>query len=194
MRNSIKDSFKTAAGFKSNSKNQFLPYERLNTKQMYAFTFNPEAQPVLDHPIGVKNWWENMTEFFDELKHCEVRMYCEVSTTGRWHLHGFIHITDKLRFTIYDIPKITSKGSSKIDIMDTSDDYITWLIYCNKQQNEIQDYLTEHLYCEVDPKSHKYKNSDGIIQITNKKSITSKDFQTHIYQKQITKLYNGTLV
>lgn len=167
MRNSVKDTFKAAAGFSTSAKNQFIPYERLNVREMYAFTFNPERQPVLAHPIGVKLWWEAQDELFNELKHCIVRLYCEISTTGRWHFHGFIYILDKLRFTIYDIPKIIEKGSSKIDTMNTSEDYIKWLIYCNKQQSEIQDLLTEQLYCELDPKNLRTRNPEGIIQITN---------------------------
>lgn len=167
MRNTLKDSFKAAAGMGKNAKNQFLEYERLQVDEMYAFTLNPVDQPVHSHPIGVKIWYENLCDFIKELKYCKVRLYIEVSKTGRFHGHGFLWVTDKLRFTIYDVPKIISKGSSKIDTMATPDDYVYWLIYCNKQQNEMNDYLTAHIYCDIDKRSLATRNPDGVICVSN---------------------------
>lgn len=148
-------------------KNSFLEYDEIENGGIYAFTWNPLQQPILTDPLGVSDWYHTQREFLTTLKGCSLRMFIEVSKKGRWHFHGFIKIIDRLRFSIYAAPKLCEYGASKMDILHTTDDYAKWLIYCNKQQNEMNDLLTEHLFCVLDKKALAQRNPDGVIAIAS---------------------------
>lgn len=151
---------------KSKPKNTFLQFEEMDDNGIYAFTFNPIDQPK-DGPLGVLEWFDQLKSFFFNMKYSKYRLYIEVSKTGRWHLHGFINIKNRLRFCIKDVPQLIIFGTTCIKIIKTTDDYANWLAYCNKQQNEMNDLLTSELYCMIDPKVISQRNPDGVITISN---------------------------
>lgn len=101
------------------------------------------------------------------LQYARVRLYTEVSKTGRWHFHGFINIKDRLRFTIKDLKKLLPFGTVCIKRFRTTDDYANWLAYCHKQQNDIGDYLTNSLFCILDPRLKKLVTIDDTYMINN---------------------------
>lgn len=147
-------------------KNSFPKYEQLENGSLYTFDWNPLQQPILTDRQGIHDWFYIQKQFLTELKGCKVKMYTEVEK-GRWHFHGFIKIEDRLLFHIYSIPKLVEYGACNIDIMNTVDDYMRRLIYCNKQQNEMNDFLTSQLYFTLDPKVLAKRNPDGVILISN---------------------------
>lgn len=152
--------------FRNNTskKQTILPYEELEDGCVYAFTYNPIDQPK-PGALGELEWFDEMRQFFYGLQYSKYRLYTEVSKTGRWHFHGLIKITDRLRFTIREIGQLMTFGNLCMKRFKTTDDHMNWLAYCNKQQNELQDYLTGAIYCTIDPKVLKNRNEDGIILI-----------------------------
>lgn len=158
---------KNSLGFKGKQKNQFLDYEALENGCIYEFTYNPMQQPILTDSLGIKDFFLIMKDFFLSLKGCRVRMFMEVSKTGRFHFHGFLKMTDRLAFSIHTAPRLIERGSSKLGIFSNMDSYVRWLIYCNKQQNDIQEYLKRELYSDFDPKALSKRDPDGVITISN---------------------------
>lgn len=145
-------------------KHVLLSYDELENGCMYAFTFNPSDQPK-PSCLGVHEWYGEMKGFFNGMQYSKYRLYTEVSKTGRFHFHGFIKIINRLKFCIKEVNQLTTFGTVCIKRLKTMEDYLEWLAYCNKQQNEINDYLTEEIYCTIDPKVLKNRNEDGIILI-----------------------------
>lgn len=151
-------------GFQKKKQN-FLPFEEMVDNGIYAFTYNPIDQPRLEDPLGISDWYSSMKYLFQKLKYARVYLYTEVSKTGRWHFHGFIIIKNRLKFQVFDIQNLMPYGTSCIKVIPTTDDYANWLAYCHKQQNEMNDLLTEQLYCTIDPKILKERNPDGVLAI-----------------------------
>lgn len=143
----LKQQFKESA---YSSKDTFLKCEDMVNGGVYAITFNPEHQPDLDAPRSVLDWWGEQKDHLS-LKAASVRLFCEVSKTGRFHFHGFIKILNRVCFCIYDTKKLSRWGSVCIKQIglpdqDPFDQYAEWYDYCLKCQPDMQDFLSKEMF------------------------------------------------
>ena len=140
--------------------------EDIDTSALYAFTFNPEIQPLNISGKGLnsslwqfdpsecltlslKDWYKTCHILFNSLNGCELtKMICEISKNGRYHFHGCIQITDIMEFYTYAIPLLNSKCHYAIcpihDYLDTKErkkTYATWDDYLAKQQKFIVPFF-----------------------------------------------------
>lgn len=148
----------------NNDHHELLSYEELQDGGIYAFTYNPIDQPK-EGPQGYMDWFYSQKQFFEKFQYCKFRLYVEVSKKGRWHFHGLIKIVNRLRFTIKDIKNLMPFGHICVRHIRSMDDFVNWLAYCHKQQLELQEYLTEELFCTLHPRYLKGRNEDGVIAI-----------------------------
>lgn len=151
---SLKDSFKSS--FVS-GKDQFLKVEEMSNGTTYAITYNPQSQPDLNELNGFVDWWGEQEELFARLKGCKIRLYCETSKTSRLHFHGFLLITNRVKFALYSVPVLQKRGSTVVKPFDSVEGYVEWLAYCLKIQNDMQDFIIS----EFSPKFNVIEKSDS---------------------------------
>lgn len=108
--------------------------EHMKTNIDYAFSFNPESQPVSYASDRLQKWWLEMAKLFGSLKGCTVNIQVEISKLGRLHFHGTIKISTLWKFYYYDVPKIMKDGAFEIDTIDKHDE---WMAYVNKNKDEM---------------------------------------------------------
>ncbi|UTM74943.1 replication-associated protein [Tick-associated circular DNA satellite] len=163
-KNSLKDSFKNSIF--NNAKDQFLKIEEMSNGSVYAITYNPQTQP--DHPSlnGFVDWWGEQQELFDRCTNCAVRLYCEISKTGRVHFHGLVKILNRVKFGMFDVPRLIKFGSTVIKQIEHYDE---WISYCLKIQNDMQDFIIREFNPMINDKYLK-ESSDYEKVITTFKS------------------------
>lgn len=125
-------------------KNIFLKPENIFVNERYAFNFNPSGQPKIGKLNSLKEWIGVYSKFLlHTLKGCKVELFVEISCTGRYHFHGYIKITDKIKFYTCDVHELQLNGTSIMKVIDNEE---VWGIYCNKQQSFIQPHLKDEIY------------------------------------------------
>jgi len=97
---------------------------------LMSFTYNPLITPYDKDILDMPTYVNELMETFKKLKYCKIKLYHEISSTGKFHLHGYIKIEDPMRFTIFDFPKLKTEGTLEIDIIN---DTTTWAKYVFKQ-------------------------------------------------------------
>lgn len=156
--------------FKSSSpKNQWPKPEYLRN-ETYSFSANPLSQPIPGQCNAFLEWYGEQRQFFKDLRFCKVSLYCEVSSQGKLHFHGFIRVKHHIKFYIHDVPRINERYSTEMDTIGNSldglfDAYAEWIAYCNKVQPLMQEYMTEEIYGPFNKENLLYKNEDGMILI-----------------------------
>lgn len=139
---SLKDKFKRSAGvpvFPKESK--LIKPEHAAHGSWYAFTYNPAEQPPEHYRKTLfYDWFQEQVNIFHGLKGCTFRLYPEFSQKGRLHFHGILMIDDFPKFFMHDMPYWHVHGN--IDI-DTMDDMPTWLLYCMKNKEHYENYVTD---------------------------------------------------
>jgi len=105
----------------------------------YAFSYNPEEQPIVQGFGKVtlttfSSWADTIYEMFDRCKYCKIRTTLEISRHGRLHMHGTIQIINLIKFFFFDIKILRFHGSYEID---TIKDPLKWEIYCTKQSDDM---------------------------------------------------------
>lgn len=165
--NPLKDSFKESA---FSSKDEFIKPEDIDMSALYAITYNPKDQPDLALSQGFIDWWLDQKKLLTNLRGCNVRLFLEISKTGRHHFHGFIKITNRVKFAVYDTPKLQKEGSTCIKPIafgpdeNKFDHFIEWFAYCLKLQNDMQDYIHD----QITPVFKKNNiNADSWLTINN---------------------------
>lgn len=116
--------------------------EDMKVNEGYAFTYNPEVQPLTPKfTLDLITWHNGMDNMYKSLKYCDITLYPELSQGSRWHYHGYIRLTDVMKFFIYDLPILRENGSYEIDILT---DHEIWRKYVSKQENIMKDVCTEY--------------------------------------------------
>jgi len=100
-----------------------------------AFTFSPppSTAPFMEQ-------FNSVCTIFDELEHCELSVYPEISSLGRLHFHGYIFIWDRddvIPFYLTDLPFLMKYATICIKVITSNDD---WLEYISKQKFLMIDY------------------------------------------------------
>lgn len=115
----------------NNRRHKNPPPEEMIVNRKYAFTFNPEKQPLNPNfKLDLITWHNGIDNIFKSLKYCHVVLQPELSSGCRWHYHGYIEINDIMMFYIYDLNHIRQSGSYEIDTIENE---ITWVNYVCKQ-------------------------------------------------------------
>jgi len=105
-----------------------------------AFTFSPpyrKGLPLMD-------LMNEYCSLFDELEHCELSVYPEMSCLGRIHFHGYIYIWDIgdiLRFYHTDLQLLIQYGTVSIKVQTSEKD---WQDYVFKQRFLMEIFMKEH--------------------------------------------------
>jgi len=112
--------------------------EHAKTNTLYAFSYNPESQPVSYASDRIQKWWVEMVKLFGSLKGSTINLSVEISKLGRLHFHGTIEISTLWKFYYYDVPKIMKDGSFEIDTISKHDE---WLAYVDKNKDEMSEMM-----------------------------------------------------
>lgn len=119
-------------------KNILIDYEDIIEDIKYAFTFNPsDKYQHFRSASRLLNCNKDLSLIFIH-KCYEYELIPEISKSGRFHLHGFITITDKNEFYIHALPYLLDKGT--LAIVDLKDplpkkdlQFDSWESYLSKQ-------------------------------------------------------------
>lgn len=153
---SLRLGFKQTPTFGGKKKNEFVKLEDCHVHQRYSFSYNPVDQPIMESPTGFKDWWQENYNFFRSMLHSTYQLYCELSPHGRWHFHGYVWVTNVLKFYMYDVPRMSNCACSMDSIGPTFDDENQWLAYCIKQQNQLSEFIKDELYGLVAPDGNSF--------------------------------------
>lgn len=147
-----------------NKKHVHPSYEDFVDGALYAFTYNPIDQPNVSSDDGSPeySWYCFMKNFFKNYKTFRVQLYIEISTTGRWHLHGYLHLLNRFLFCMKDLKSLQQYGTVAIKPIDN---YIEWHAYCVKQQTEMQLFLQDSFKIGKEPCYYSNYDSDSMILI-----------------------------
>lgn len=104
----------------------------------YAFSFNPESQPVSYASDRLQKWWIEMAKLFGSFKGSTVKLQVEISKLGRLHFHGTLKISTLWKFYYYDVPKLMKDGAFEIDTISKVDE---WTAYVNKNKDEMSEMM-----------------------------------------------------
>lgn len=126
-------------------RNIFLKPENIFLNEVYAFNFNPEGQPKIGRLNSLKDWFNIYGKLLTNLTGAAVKMYVEISSTGRYHFHGYIKILNIVRFYTKDVHELILNGTSVMKVIESEND---WEEYVLKQQSFIQPHLKLEIYGE----------------------------------------------
>ena len=118
-----------------------LPSPEEMSDDLMAFTYNPKITPNDKGRLNMELYYNELIDVFWNLQYSNVKLYHEISATGKWHLHGFIKIHNKMKFTLFDLPLLMQDGVFEID---TIGDMEGWLVYIHKQKQLMDDILKEY--------------------------------------------------
>lgn len=125
-------------------KNIFLKPENIFIDAVYAFNHNPEAQPKIGKLNSVKEWFDTMELLFTKVcNHSKFKLNVEISSTGRYHFHGYISVVDIIGFYTKDVKSLIQSGTSIMKVIDKESD---WEEYIWKQKGFIQPHLQAELF------------------------------------------------
>lgn len=126
--------------------------------ELMAFTFNPNFTPWDDKIMDMSTYNNELVEVFSKLKYCKIKMYHEISCSGKWHLHGYIHIDNKMKFTLFDYKVLQDNGVFEIDYIN---DKNIWKEYVYKQKDLmlelLKDYKVPYAFNTIDDKLYNVK-------------------------------------
>lgn len=111
----------------------------------YAFTWSP-IDDILPPPHHVFNhtnmlyYFDQHKEIIEKLKGCGVTLYLEFSKKGRLHYHGYLIITDYVKFYLHDVNLLAYWGNMKLDNLS---DPLLWDLYIHKNKDKIHDYFKD---------------------------------------------------
>jgi len=136
----------------------FPPPEKVKLNEVLTFTLNPSDTPYINtknnRKVLLESFFNDIIKGLGKLRYCDYKIYPEISSTGKWHFHGTITITDIMNFYLYDVPLMQALGAIEID---TIKDLDIWLAYCTKQAELMKAYLTPlKLKMEINKKSEYY--------------------------------------
>jgi len=136
----------------------FPPPEKVKLTDMLTFTLNPSDTPYInrkgERKVILEPFFNDIIKGLGKLRYCEYKLYPEISSTGKWHFHGTIQLTNIINFYLYDVPLMQELGAIEID---TIKDLDIWMAYCTKQAELMKAYLTPlKIKTEINKKSEYY--------------------------------------
>lgn len=152
------------------------PYKVMSPEDMQddlmAFTFNPKFIPdYKNFVLDMATYHNELINLFSTLKYAKIKVYHEISCLGKWHLHGFIKITDKMRFTLFDLHYLKDKGVFEIDTIGNMEE---WKLYIHKQRDLmlelLQDYKIPYDIDNIDGKLL-LKKIDPVLKMAKCKEV-----------------------
>lgn len=128
--------------FTNNNKYQCVKPEECHMDKLYSFSYNPEEQPLFEKFYKMKlnnlrDWSNQQRQILSSLRYCTVDVVQEISSKGRLHYHGYIMITDIVRFYLHDLAKLRHYGTYEIDHITDED---VWRTYVYKQERFMKQY------------------------------------------------------
>lgn len=109
--------------------------------ELMAFTFNPNFTPWDDKIMDMATYSNELVEVFRQLKYCKIKLYHEISCSGKWHLHGYIQIDNKMKFVLFDYKILQENGVFEIDYINDSQ---IWKEYVYKQKELMLELLKDY--------------------------------------------------
>jgi len=127
------------------AKNQIPNMEDLIEGQRYAVTINPidkfqyfaAQQRVNNCAVAL-----DTILFYNNAKY---KLYPELSSKGRFHLHGYITVMNKIEFYLFSVPYMLSRCTIVIKELKDED---KWDEYIHKQ-NDFHNYVQNQCLIEV---------------------------------------------
>lgn len=128
------------------------PPEKIVVGTSYAFSWNLEQQPTDTRNgrthIYLRDYYNLVIRRLNQLHYCNICLYPEISSMGRFHFHGIIEITDIVHFYLCDMPLLKHDSSFEID---TIDNYENWMSpkYVFKCKSVMMPFCESHQlpYC-----------------------------------------------
>lgn len=152
----------------TNSIHKVIKLEDLTIRKLYAFSYNPTAQPKRGQLNSVKEWWDLHENLFCNVcKYSNYKLYCELSPKGRFHFHGWLTIENIVQFVLNDLQDLMLNAAIDIEHIQTNSQLFNntdsippdetqmppsprgsegWEIYVLKQQILMQEFLQKELY------------------------------------------------
>lgn len=118
-----------------------LPSPEEMSDDLMSFTYNPKITPLDKGRLNLDLYYNEIIDIFWNLQYAKVKLYHEISCTGKWHLHGYIKILNKMKFTLFDLPLLMQDGVFEID---TIGDMSGWIVYITKQKVLMEEILKEY--------------------------------------------------
>ena len=139
-----KNALKTELLLPNNGSKSVSP-ENIKEGQTLAITINPELQfyQVIDPSDRFNLWTSNVYKLLKELRYIvNMKLYPEISQTGRLHLHGYLNISCPAEFFLSDLPYIICKiGHIEIDTisedLEGRNKYSKYVKKCGKLMEEL---------------------------------------------------------
>lgn len=110
--------------------------ELMKTDTLYTFTWNLKEQPTTISKgrsfIYLRDYYNMVIRRLNLLNHCSIKLYPEISSSGRFHFHGTIKINDIALFMLLDLPFLKEKATYEIDVIN---DMAKWETYIWKSDH-----------------------------------------------------------
>lgn len=159
--------------------------EDMDTDKLMSFTFNPLITPYDKDILDMPTYVNELMDTFKRLKYCRIKLFHEISSTGKFHFHGYIKIEDPMRFTIFDFPKLKPEGTLEIDHINDS---AVWAKYALKQVNIMKPFCDSqkvpHTIDNIDGKLYTVK-VDPLLQMRKckREAIELEEFEERLHNK-----------
>lgn len=149
-----------------NAKVRALPPETLSLETEYTFTLNL-AEMIGVFPVDIDKYEKWLSTFFKPIRGMRFRMYPEVSSKGRLHMHGVVSFTRVTAIVRYYEVLFAEQLRISCE-MDTIADAQTWAEYVTKQK-----WIME-TYCEKIKRIYEYTN-DSVPEMVLKPKKGGRD-------------------
>lgn len=115
--------------------------EDISLNTLMAFTYNPNFTPYDETVIDMKTYNNDLVDVFSQLKYCKIKLVHEISCMGKFHLHGYIMITHKIKFYTTDIQILKLHGVFEIDFINDEE---IWETYVYKLKDDMKEHCKEY--------------------------------------------------
>lgn len=98
----------------------------LKIDELYSLSLNPGSNPVNYVPkndtfqYNYRVYTNKIINIINKCKNCKITMYPELSSSGKYHYHGYITILNIAYFMLYDIHILKQYSCFEIDIINDS--------------------------------------------------------------------------
>lgn len=138
--------------------------KELKVGVLYAISLNPGALPVIyaekndSFKYNYRHYTNTILNKINKCVNCNINVNPELSSSGKWHYHGWIKIQDLARFMLYDIKILKQYFCFEIDTIANED---KWREYVLKGEF----YMKE--FCESEKIPYKIQTGDKLVKLTD---------------------------
>lgn len=128
---------------KFRSRNTVPKFEDVDENSVFAITIAPDDDwQYFKKPDRLKLFKDKFRTFLTFIiKQCaQLELYVEISSNGRLHYHGVIHIRDKMEFYLYAVPALEEQATI---CLKAASEMREWYKYCTKQR--LQGFKVERI-------------------------------------------------